>query len=107
MKFYSHLIEIESIILELDHLDLSDKEKKHLASLIDDNLHQCILDAVLSHLTPEDKKTFINHLNAKDQEKIWEFLNNKVENIEEKIKVAAKDLKTKIHKDLKIAKRIS
>lgn len=102
--FYSHLIEIESIIVELDKLDLSQEQKIHLAGLIDSSLHHTILDAVLSELTPSDKRVFLNHLKEDDHSKIWKFLNEKVDNIEDKIKKAAGDLKTQLHKDLKEAK---
>lgn len=103
-QFYTHLIEIESIIIELDKLDLSEEQKAHLAGLIDSSLHHTILDAVLSELTPSDKRVFLNHLKEDDHGKIWKFLNEKVDNIEDKIKKAAGDLKTQLHKDLKEAK---
>lgn len=104
-KFYTHLIEVESIILELDQLNLADHEKKHLAHLIDANLHNTILDAILSELNQEDKVKFLKHLQEQSHEKIWEHLNDKVDNIEEKIKKAASDLKEQLHKDIKEAKR--
>lgn len=104
--FYSHLIEIESIIVELDKLDLSNEQKHHLAGLIDSSLHHTVLDAVLSELSPQDKKVFINYLREDDHSKIWKFLNEKLENIEEKIKKAADGLKKELHKDLAEAKKI-
>lgn len=103
--FYTHLIEIESIIVELDKLDLSEEQKTHLAGLIDSSLHHTILDAVLSELSPQDKIVFLNHLQENDHSKIWKFLNEKVENIEDKIKKTAGDLKKELHEDLKEAKR--
>ncbi len=102
--FYAHLIEIESVTSELDKLDLSEEQKVHLTGLIDSSLHHTILDAVLSELTPADKRVFLNHLQDSDHGKIWNFLNEKVDNIEEKIKKAAHDLKTELHDDLKEAK---
>ncbi len=103
--FYSHLIEIESIIIELDKLDLSSEQKTHLTSLIDSSLHHTILDAILSELSPQDKKVFLNRLKEDDHSKIWEFLNGKVDFVEEKIKKSADDLKKELHEDLKEAKR--
>lgn len=102
--FYSHLIQIESVVTELDKLDLSSEQKVHLASLIDSSLHHTILDAVLSELEPADKKVFLNHLKEENKDKIWQFLNEKVDNIEGKIKKAADDLTNELHKDLKEAK---
>ncbi|MDO8577136.1 MAG: hypothetical protein Q7R82_02215 [Candidatus Daviesbacteria bacterium] len=103
-QFYTHLIEIESIIVELDKLDLSQEQKIHLTGLIDSSLHHTVLDAVLSELLPEDKRVFLNYLKEDDHSKIWKFLNEKVENIEEKIKKTADDLKSQLQKDLKEAK---
>lgn len=102
--FYSDLIEIESIIIELDKLDLSNEQKAHLADLIDSSLHHVILDAVLTELSPQDKRVFFNHLKENDHSKIWTFLNGKIDHIEDKIKKVAEDLRLKMHKDLKEAK---
>lgn len=105
-QWYSHLIEIESIIVELDQMGLSEQEKLHLAKLVDSSLHHTILDVVLSQLSDEDKRKFINHINENDHDKIWEFLNEKAEDIEIKIKKAVDDLKKELHKDLKDAKKL-
>ena len=102
--FYSHLIEIESIVVELDKLDLSPEQREHLTNLIDSSLHHTVLDAVLSELPPHDKKVFLQALKEDDHSKIWQFLNEKVDNIEEKIKKAADDLKSELHKDLNEAR---
>ncbi len=105
-QWYSQLVEIESIIIELDQMDLSKQEKFHLAKLVDSSLHHTILDVVLSQLSDEDKRKFINNINENDHDKIWEFLNEKAEDIEIKIKRAVNDLKKELHKDLKEAKKL-
>lgn len=104
--FFTHLIEYESIFIEFEKLEFSEDEKKHLAHLIDENLHHKVLDAVLSELNEEDKKTFLLHLHKDEHEKIWELLNKRVDNIEDKIKKAAEELKAEIHKDLKEAHKL-
>lgn len=104
--FYSHIIDIESIIVELDEMELSDNEKSHLAFLIDSAIHSSVLDAIMSQLSEEDKKLFIKHLNSASHEKTLEFLNSKVDNIEEKIKQSAEEIKKELHKDLKEAKEL-
>lgn len=106
-QFYSHLIEIESLIIELDKMDLSTVEKHHLASLVDSSLHHEILDAVLSELSNDDKITFLTYLKDDAHLKIWQFLKKRVDKIEEKIKNAAEDLKRKLYQDIKEAKRKS
>lgn len=106
-QFYTHLVDIESIVVELDKLDLTDKQKLHLTTLIDSTLHHHILDTVLSELSEEDKHIFLEHLSKRDHEKIWELLNSKVDRIEDKIKQAADELKQEIHKDIKEAREKS
>lgn len=103
--FYSHLIEVDSIILELDKMDLSSEERLHLANLIDSSIHHSVLDAILSELSTADKRVFMQHLSEGDHDKIWKFLQEKVDGVEEKIKKAADDLKIELHKDLKEAKK--
>lgn len=103
--FYSHLIKIDSIILELDKMDLSEEEKLHLAKLVDSTLHHTILDALLSELSESDKRIFTQHLNSGNHDKIWKFLNDKIEGVEEKIKKTAEDLKKELHQDLRKARQ--
>lgn len=105
-QWYSHLVETESIIIELDQMDLSSQEKLHLAKLVDSSLHHTILDVVFSQLSDEDKRKFVSHISENDHIKIWKFLNGKVKDIEVKIKKAAENLKKELHKDLKEAKKL-
>lgn len=102
--FYSHLIEIESVASELDKIDLSDEERVHLAHLVDSSLHHTILDAILSELSEEDKRIFLQHIHENNHNKIWQFLINKMDDVEGKIKKAADNLKDQLHRDLKEAK---
>ena len=99
--FYTHIIDTSTLSLELGDMDLTSKERLHLISLIDSNIHHEILDLILSELNSEDKKTFLTHLASEDHIKVWKFINEKVENIEEKIKKTAEDLKNELHKDIK------
>lgn len=103
--FYSHLIEIESIIVKLDELDLSGEQKKHLAELLDSTIHQTVLDMILSKLSEEEKIVFLQKMkeNPTDKELI-KFINTKVENIEDEIKKAAEKLKNELHEDIKEAR---
>lgn len=103
--FYTHIIDTSTLSLELGNMDLNPKERLHLISLIDSNIHHAVLDLVLSELAPSDKKTFLHHLASEDHDKVWKFLNEKVENIEEKIKKTAEDLKKELHRDIKEVRR--
>lgn len=102
--FYHHLVDIESVIIELDKLDLSNEQKMHLSTLVDSSLHNIILDAILSELSPEDKKSFLYILKDGKSDNTWQFLCERVDKIEDKIKAAAEQLKLQLHKDLKEAR---
>lgn len=104
--FYHSIIEIDSLFVEMDGLDLSESEKLHLSELIDTNLHHEVVDVILSQLSDEDKKIFLTHLSREDDAKVWELLNSKAENIEDKIKLAAEVVKKELHEDIMEAKKI-
>jgi hypothetical protein len=98
--FYSHLLETDSLTIALDSLDLAEDERKHIMLLIESTLHHAIIDAILSELSPADKKTFIQLLESEDHAQTMNHLMDKVDNIEEKIKKAADELKKELHKDI-------
>ena len=102
--FYSNLVDTTSIALELAEMDLTQEERVHLVSLVESNIHHAILDIVLSELSEEDKKEFLRHITSDNHDKVWELLNSKVEHIEDKIKVAAQELKKELHKDIREAR---
>ena len=102
--FYSHLVETDSVVILINELDITDEEKAHLVALVDSQLHHTVLDAVLSELSEDDKKLFLKHLLHEDHDEVWKHLNTKVDNIEEKIKKAAEDLKKELHEDVKQVK---
>lgn len=99
--FFSHLVDIEGLIIEIDSFSLPDEEKAELKSLIHENIYHSVLDSILSEMTEEDKRVFLSHLASDEHDKIWEFVNKKVLFIEDKIKKAAEDIKEEIHKDVK------
>lgn len=106
IKFYSHIITIQSLIVKLDQMGLSEQERLHLAHLLDSTLHHTVLEVVLSELSEQDKVTFVKLHSRNDNEKIMEFLNSKVEKIEDKIKMAAEQLTKELHKDIADANRV-
>lgn len=102
--FFSHLIEISALEVEIDSLSMEEHEKQEIKKLIHENIYHAVLDTLLSELSEDDKKEFLTHLVTNDNEKIWDFVNKKVENIEEKIKKAAEDIKGELHKDISSTK---
>lgn len=105
--FYSHLVDLEPLFLELETLTLTKPEKKELADLAHMNLHQTVIDAVLSHLNENDKKKFLELLANGEDEKIWEHLNERVEKIEDKITEAAIKTQRELGEDVKKIKDLS
>lgn len=103
--FYSHIVDTASISIEVADMDMTPEERKHLIALAEINVHHVVIDAVLSELPEEHKKDFLIHLRDDNHEKIWEILKNKTEDIENKIKKAAEELKTELHKDIEEAKK--
>lgn len=102
--FYSYHVEIESVIIEINSLDIEPHEKKHLIDLAESHVHNSILDTILSELAPVDKKDFLLHINKRDEEKIWKFLRSKIENAESKIISAANVIKKSLIEDIKSTK---
>lgn len=102
--FYSHIIDTSALSLELGDMDLAPRERLHLISLIDSNIHHEILDLILSELNVSDKKTFLMHLASEKHDKVWRFLNEKIKDVEGKIKKTAEGLKKELHKDIKEVK---
>lgn len=102
--FYSHLIEIESLTVKLEELDLTTEQRLHLALLVDSTIHHEILDLILSKLGDQDRKIFLERLKLDaGDEKMIEFLNSRMENIEDQIRNTAKKLKEDLHEDIKTA----
>ncbi|MEK7551600.1 MAG: hypothetical protein AAB532_03290 [Patescibacteria group bacterium] len=53
--FYSHLVETTHITLEIAELDVTSKERVHLLSLVEANIHTTVVSSVLDQLEPEEK----------------------------------------------------
>lgn len=102
--FYSHLIEIESLTIRLEELNLSDSQRLHLTSLLDSTIHQTVLDIILSKLSPVDKVAFVERLRTDPEDhKMMDFLSARIENIEGEISRVIDELKQELHEDLKEA----
>ncbi|OGH10201.1 MAG: hypothetical protein A2152_02535 [Candidatus Levybacteria bacterium RBG_16_35_6] len=105
--FYAHIVETSSITLELADMDLSKEERLHLLELLNSNIHNSVLDTVLSNLSPDDKKIFLANLHANDHAKIWIHLKSKIMDVEDKIKKSIEDLKKELQKDIDEAKKLN
>ena len=102
--FYSFVVETETLFMEIDSLEISDNEKTHLKSLAESHIHSSVLDTILSELSPDNKRTFLSHINSKEHERTWKFVNTLIENAEEKIAAVANKVKKDLLEDLKSVK---
>lgn len=103
--FYSHFVEIESISRSLNTLDISKKEKQHLVSLAEENVHYTVIDRVLNELSNEDKKTFLSTLQKENHEEMWEFLKGKIKDIESILKSASENVLSSLKDDIQNLKK--
>ncbi len=106
-QFYSHIIETSSLSLELGNLKLSQEERVHLITLADANIHAEILDKVLSELSNEDKKVFLENLLHDEHDKTLSHLKEKVEDLEDKIRDSAENVKKELLEDIVKLKKLT
>ncbi len=102
--FYSHIIEFQTIHIDLDNLNLEHDEKHELLDLAESAIHHAVLDTVLSELTEEDKRNFLKHMHEEDHSKVWKFLSEKIDDAEDKIVKTIRTLKKELHDDIKESK---
>jgi hypothetical protein len=98
--FYSNIIDLEKLLEALNTLEISWEEREELFQIAHSHIHHTILDLILSELNEQDKEVFIELLTNDDNSKVWDHLNDKVENIEQKIIVAAHLIRDELHKDI-------
>jgi hypothetical protein len=103
--FYSHLIEIHEIYLNISEIDLEDSERSHLLSLAEANIHATVINTVLPELSEEDKKIFLKNLVANNHDETWKHLLTKAQNIETKLSKSLQELKKELLKDIEEAKK--
>ncbi len=103
--FYSHLIEVDSIYIKLNLLDLTTEEQQELITIVESSIHHVVIDTILSELEEEDKKAFLSHVALENHTDIWNLLTKKIDNVEKKIQLAIDALKEELHKDIEEAKK--
>ncbi len=102
--FYSHLVETTHITLEIAELDVTSKERVHLLSLVEANIHTTVVSSVLDQLEPEEKKKFLSNLSKEDHSKTLSHLKEKISDIEEKLKKEIDQVTSDLLEDVKGAK---
>lgn len=105
-RFYSHVVDWNQVIVRMEELEIDEHDRIALSNLLEETLHSHIIAAVLDELSEKDRENFVRLLRDGDDTKIWEFLDKRVLNIEDRIKKAADELEEKIHEDIKEAKEL-
>jgi len=102
--FYTHLIEIHHISIELEGTEMSEKEKKHLIKIFESAVHTSVMDHILLSLPDEDHEILLRHADQENHDAIWEILNT-VSNIEEIIRTAAHAVRNEFLRDVRDQKK--
>lgn len=100
--FYDHLINKQQILIIVDQSESQDNYKNKIKLLVDDILHQGIVEFILSKLKSKHHQTFLHQLHqAPYNPEILDYLKEKIANdIEEQIQARADQLIQKIRQDL-------
>ena len=99
--FYSHIIETDSIVLELETLDISKNEKSHLIEIMESSIHLSVMDSILSELPKEHRKAFLFHVNEKQHEQVWKIINGTIKDAQNMILKSAGMVKKEFLADIK------
>lgn len=99
--FYTHLIEIEPIMVTLDEITFSDDQKKEVMTIVEKTTHYVVMDTLLSELSGVDKKKFLSHVVKDDHEKVWDLVTKKIVDAERKIRSVIRDAHLSIIDDIK------
>ena len=93
--FYSHIIDLNDLVVLLDPLELQPEEKEELLIIAHATVHHVIVDTVLIYLPEEEHTRFLDNLGRDAPTKTWRHLKEHVEGLDEKVKSAyneARDL---------------
>jgi hypothetical protein len=100
--FYDHLVNKQEVLIIVDQTKGQETYKNKIKQLIDDILHQGIIEFILSNLKPKHHQTFLHQLHhAPYNPEILDYLKEKIaQDIEDQIQAQADNLIQKIRSDL-------
>ena len=101
--FYDHLVNKHEIFLYIDNLPEPENHKSKLKHLVDDIIHQGLIEFVLQKLHSHHHRTFLNHLHQTPYDpEIISFLKDHIHpDIETELQEQIDLLLQTIEKDLK------
>ncbi len=105
--FYSHLIESTELTLEIGELNIDKKERVHLLSLYEANIHTIVIKEILDELPSEDKNKFLQNVIGNNHKKTWEHIKEKAKYAEEKIDKKIKEATRDFIAEIKMAKKLN
>lgn len=99
MKYlFEEIIQIKTVHLKLNEMDLTDQEKEELLEIMKSTIHHKVIDLILSELTDEEKEIFLEGVSTgrgfSDTHKNGQFLDvlkDRINNLEAKIKEKVKE----------------
>lgn len=100
--FYTHIIQINDIVLDLGDLEMSSEERVHLLALLDANIHSTVIHTVLNELPQAEKKIFLENILVNNHEKTWTHLRSNSVDLEKKITNAVNKLIKEMKQDIKL-----
>ncbi len=98
--FYSHLVTLEHIKVELSGLDLTQEQQEELLQIAQKQIHNVMMDQALSNIKGEDKKVFLQHIANQDHEKAWEVLRKHMQDAEKHFLHAAHEIYEQLREDI-------
>ena len=102
--FYDHLVDKTEINIYLDKLDAPDNHKGRLRQLVDDIIHQGLVEYILQKLHPHQHTRFLEHLHSTpyDPELLTYLRDHLGSDVEKELKEEAARLVMVVKKDLSI-----
>ena len=101
MKYlFEEIIQIKTVHLKLNELNLADEEKEELLEIMKSTIHHKVIDLILSELTDEEKEIFLSQVIPSPGEESSEafpkdvslnVLRDRINNLEEKVKEKVKE----------------
>ncbi|PIU03937.1 hypothetical protein COT44_00210 [Candidatus Shapirobacteria bacterium CG08_land_8_20_14_0_20_39_18] len=101
--FYDHLIEFEEIEVALSVHNLDPKTKKEVSQMIEETIHYRMMNVILTNLPKEHHQDFLERFyQAPHDEGLFDYLKEKVGNIEDLLSQEIEKVKKELLADLKI-----
>jgi len=104
--FFSHLIEVDPLIMLVEEILQAEKEKLEILDMIDSTLHHRIVDRILQELDEQHHEIFMHEYSQNpSNEEILVFLKKQIPDIEKVICNEAQLTQASLFEDIKKLKK--